>query len=637
MKTTASFLFVLLFSIWSGLAPAQTVGSFDTSVNFMGATRTLSCYVPNNYDSTINYQVVVGLHGLGDNGSNYRNVLINTLNWNTLFPNTIFIFPDGGDDPSKDFHVPAGDELIIQECIDYLDQNYSIDPNQVILQGFSLGGRSALQYGLDHPADFKGLLLHTPAIQGKLDRINAPTPTGVNYNYANGSLVPIFSTVGANDDFYVDNIEKAVIELKKNNAVVEHRTIIGMDHNVAAASFVTEALAFFNDPTAASDDADVFDIGHGKRSCETSIAPTCFIRNAGGNNLTAVEINYVMGGVTGTTTWTGNLGPFEHAEVNIPAFTASDGLNDLVMSIGAINTSGTDSNPNNNVTEKAIDIVDTPTEAPYLGGFENGFEGWVTGEDPSLFEWFDDNTVSKDGNYSAATFNTILVFNTAGNRESLISPVVDLTNSVDPGFTFDVAFNYHLFTPPSFTADTVFADTLEILVSADCGATWESVYKKGGADLATAPAPIMNPWTLQAAFHTPQFNEWRTDSIDLSNYGQESEVTIKFDYISALGGSIYIDNANFNGSPVGINDPVASNIDYTLYPNPANNQVTLQLEGTSFDQINIYDGLGRQVLSQGGNTGQQTSIDVSQLPNGVYHVAVLSGSERSVKMLTVRH
>lgn len=94
---------------------------------------------------------MVCLHGLGDNKQQYRNSLINTLKWPTLFPNTIFICPDGGDDKNKDFYQPAGDEAFILAALNYGLNNYTINPNKILLQGFSLGGRSALKFALDNP------------------------------------------------------------------------------------------------------------------------------------------------------------------------------------------------------------------------------------------------------------------------------------------------------------------------------------------------------------------------------------------------------------------------------------------------------------------------------------------------------
>ena len=88
MKTKC-ILLVGLISIF-GMLHAQT-GSVSATISFNGADRNLACYIPKNYDSTKTYQLMICLHGLGDNSTNYRNALINSLAWNTNFPNTIFV------------------------------------------------------------------------------------------------------------------------------------------------------------------------------------------------------------------------------------------------------------------------------------------------------------------------------------------------------------------------------------------------------------------------------------------------------------------------------------------------------------------------------------------------------------------
>jgi poly(3-hydroxybutyrate) depolymerase len=113
MKQT--LLLLALLAIFSTRSQAQKTGSFTDTVLFNGGDRILSCYVPPAYDSTVKYQLMVCLHGMGDNSNNYRNALISSLNWKTVFPFTIFICPSGGSDANGDFSTPPGDEEIIKK------------------------------------------------------------------------------------------------------------------------------------------------------------------------------------------------------------------------------------------------------------------------------------------------------------------------------------------------------------------------------------------------------------------------------------------------------------------------------------------------------------------------------------------
>ncbi len=259
---------------------AQQKGSFNTTITFRNQSRMLSCFVPANYDSTQKYQLMICLHGSGDNSNNYRNALINSLNWPGIFANTIFICPDGGDDQVKDFYAPAGDERIIDSSIQFACGQYHIDTSKIILQGFSLGGRSSLKYGLENPTKFKGLLLNTPAIQGLSDAENNPKASLI-YNYANSKLIPIYITVGDQDYIYDYTLKKVVEKLKKNDAMFQFREVAGMAHNIPVSSIISPCLAFFNQPAKNIIDADIFEIDVKERTCDAVLLPKCFIRNLG--------------------------------------------------------------------------------------------------------------------------------------------------------------------------------------------------------------------------------------------------------------------------------------------------------------------------------------------------------------------
>jgi predicted peptidase len=136
MKKTNSLKTALLVA---GIAAAnclsaQTTGSFDTTITFMGAPRTMSLFVPTTYSPATSYRLIIGLHGLGDNSPNYRNALISGLAWGTNIPNTIFVCPEAFN-VNQDYFYPAGDEAIIQASITLARARYNIDTTNIVLQG----------------------------------------------------------------------------------------------------------------------------------------------------------------------------------------------------------------------------------------------------------------------------------------------------------------------------------------------------------------------------------------------------------------------------------------------------------------------------------------------------------------------
>ena len=84
-------------------------------------------------------------------------------------------------------------------------------------------------------------------------------------------------------------------------------------------------------------------------------------------------------------------------------------------------------------------------------------------------------------------------------------------------------------------------------------------------------------------------------------------------------------------------------LNISLYPNPANQQVVLQLaEVANFDEVatqktvKITDMLGRTVQVFETNESQMT-LDLSNFANGSYFVSVNNGSETATeKLLLIR-
>ncbi len=636
MKITFKPVLTITFcAVFFNASPGQQTGSFETTVSFLGQNRTLSCHVPANYDPSIEYRVIIGLHGLGDNSINYRNALINSLSWSGIFDSTIFIFPDGGNDQLKDFYDPAGDEAIIAECINYAKQNYSIDTTDVILQGFSLGGRSALKYGLDNPGIFKGLLLNTPALQGLLDVDNIPGAS-LNYNYANSPYIPMYITVGSTDFTYTSTLDKLINLLKKNNAKMEFVGVNGLGHTMPNNSIISPCIPFFEDPSRQDFDLEIFEIEMKERSCNLNLAAGIYVRNLGGQNINTLDISYEYGGSVYSHTWSGNIGLYEHAFISLPQLNVSAGVQSLDVSLGQVNGGQSDPVLANNQLNYDFEIVSTGLNLPVNEGFEANETGWIFEETGSLFEWAKDNSVKLDGQSSIFAFNTILVFNTLGASESFNSPVMDLSSVNTPYLAFNVAYNYHQYTPPFFTDTVNFADTLEVLISTDCGETFQSIYKEGGADLATTDNPILNPLSVTDCFFIPSdSSEWRREKIDLSAYSAATEAVIKFSYISALGGSINIDNIDFDdASVISVKEP-AGLAQFEMFPNPATDKVQLYYKSQEINQVEVYSLNGALVYRQDLGNENQTTLNLSALDKGMYLVKLIGSKQQSVQKLNI--
>lgn len=600
------------------IAVAQQTGNFNANITFNGASRLLSNYVPADYNAAQPYKLIIGLHGLGDNATNYRNALVNSLNFAAAFPNTILICPDGGSDQGRDFYAPMGDEAIIGEAILYATTHYNIDESEIVLQGFSLGGRSALRYGLDNPGQFKALLLSTPAIQGVKEANNASLFT---YNYSNASQLPIFITLGKDDLLYEEPINVTMTYLVTNQAKVTYKKFNG-GHNVPDFQNYPY-IDFFNQPYSSGLDAGIYKVTAPVRACDGNIFSKVLLQNTGNNALQSIQLVYGIGNNKDTFTWQGSLAMHEHVEISLPGYQVGDvamNTHKFDVEIIALDQSAQDQFTDFNSASTPVHIMSNTLPLPLEERFESedDLKKWAvnnSGDYILPFSYYQD-----DG--AAFCFNSIFIFDNAETREEILSPEVNLSGQTDVYLHFNVDYNYTQYTANVLGVDTFFADTLEVLVSKDCGQTYTSVFKKAGADLSGHDAPILNPLDLTHVVLDVDRNQYRTFSIDVSSFAGEDRVHFKFSYISGLGGYIYLDDIVVNNDPTsvkGIPIPVAG---LRLYPNPASEQLHIALDNEAIQQIQVYNIVGQLVYEVQGNNFQQQSIEVGGLSKGAYLINI---------------
>ena len=101
----------------------------------------------------------------------------------------------------------------------------------------------------------------------------------------------------------------------------------------------------------------------------------------------------------------------------------------------------------------------------------------------------------------------------------------------------------------------------------------------------------------------------------------------------------YVDGVNVTEiQAAGIKQVVGSNVQVTVYPNPASNLVQVTNAGNS-GQISLYDVLGNEVPTPNPfqRKGNSATIDVSSLPNGVYFLNVKTAEDVLSKKVVVQH
>jgi len=180
------------------------------------------------------------------------------------------------------------------------------------------------------------------------------------------------------------------------------------------------------------------------------------------------------------------------------------------------------------------------------------------------------------------------------NNNYLISPIIDLDNTTLPKVSFwskSLASAVSGFDPEEF----------EVLISTT------------GTNVADFTINLGTTNVISTCCN------WIKYEYDLSNY-IGSQVYIAIHHISTQNSyALHIDDFKVeHDATASIND--INNIDFTYYPNPVKNTLTINSNKTIID-LTITNTLGQIVQVQKGND-IETIVDTSKLENGVYYTTI---------------
>lgn len=159
---------------------SQPVGTIpDEQVDLRGQAYSLSLFIPQTYQPTKRYGLVVCLHGFGFTGEEYLE------RWRTrLGDDYLLACPTY---PSGAWFTRRAEELVLAS-IQRVRHRYSIDSDRIFLTGMSNGGIGAWLIGMHHAPLFAGV---APMASG-LDGVLMPF-------LANLSNTPVYMIHGAKD------------------------------------------------------------------------------------------------------------------------------------------------------------------------------------------------------------------------------------------------------------------------------------------------------------------------------------------------------------------------------------------------------------------------------------------------------
>ncbi len=238
---------------------------------------------------------------------------------------------------------------------------------------------------------------------------------------------------------------------------------------------------------------------------------------------------------------------------------------------------------------------------PYSEGFESiSFPGteWVV-ENEGGNGWVQSTSVAHTG--SNSLFLNNYIGNTSNSLDIFITPTYNLTNVTSANLTFWLAFA---------ARSSTSTDQLKVFASTTCGQLWNIRYNKTGTTLSTAGIVTSN--------FVPNGSQWRQETVNIasSSYNNKPNVRFKFEYLQSNGNNMYIDDLNLDGT-VGINEVFEQSLDFSVYPNPAisNPSVEFTLTENAIVLIDVIDVMGRVV----------NKIDEIRLDAGEYQFELPGG------------
>jgi hypothetical protein len=169
-----------------------------------------------------------------------------------------------------------------------------------------------------------------------------------------------------------------------------------------------------------------------------------------------------------------------------------------------------------------------------------------------------------------------------------------------------------------------YSDTLEVLVSTDCGTTFTSVFIKGGTTLGTAPN--------SSNYFIPTATQWRTENINLSSFVNEEQVIVAFRNDGHWGNNIYVDNINITSN---LGNVELQEKSLSVYPNPIEAGNKLMFEGVEYGaHLKFLDPNGKLIV-QGKLVDHELKLPENLTP-GVYWLNIESSSEIVNKKIIIR-
>ena len=262
-------------------------------------------------------------------------------------------------------------------------------------------------------------------------------------------------------------------------------------------------------------------------SCDATVVPSFTILNAGSNPVTSASIALTLNGrQLQNRNFTVNIAPGDEAELSFdPISLSPTGENEFRIEITAVNGTA-DTDPSDNV------LVTYPQVQPKINLphalTASEFSSLWTRKNPDQAVTWAERPSTIDGQQQTLFYLNGYNYDTQGELDYLISPIIDLAAAPNAQLKFELA--YAPYPNPDFQ------ESLLVAVSTDCGNTFELLdapYYKTGPSLQTAV-----PSSEEFFPNTQQ--QFRTELVNLSRYAGQGNIRLAFVAVNGFGNNLFI-------------------------------------------------------------------------------------------------
>ncbi|PKP54277.1 MAG: hypothetical protein CVT92_00550 [Bacteroidetes bacterium HGW-Bacteroidetes-1] len=201
------------------------------------------------------------------------------------------------------------------------------------------------------------------------------------------------------------------------------------------------------------------------------------------------------------------------------------------------------------------------------------------------------HSVGGNGGEMAAGINFRTYFS-IGQRDRIVSMPFNFSGLNAAYLSFEHSYAQN-------SAFPQFSDSLNIYISADCGASWTPIafYGENGTGNFATHLPT------DEVFYPSEPDDWcgqgwgsPCNTIDLSAWAGLDDVRIAFETVSYYGNPLLIDNVVIS-QYVGQNEAELSDFEVQIFPNPTNGNFTIEMEGTEkMTSIRMFNPFGQVVF-----------------------------------------